>query len=141
MHNGFLLILFGASTSTGHHRTCRKLSRILFVQGVVSPKESKKNESIRNPKRSPITLSLVLALSGYYNKNTIDGVAYEQQKFISETNIKASDQINLEAWTSNVKVPADSVSDEDLLPGSETAIFFLSPQGQGSSLGSLSSGH
>lgn len=50
--------------------------------------------------------------------DTIDEVIYKQQKFFSHCS---------EAGEFKIKTWAESVSSEDLLPGSQTTLFFLCP--------------
>ena len=57
----------------------------------------------------------VLIHSGW---SIIDWVAYTQQKFISR---------NSGGWETKIKAPADLVSGEGSLLGSQTAVFLLHP--------------
>lgn len=61
----------------------------------------------------------VLVCPGCY---VTDGVAYKGQTFLPHSS---------GCWTSKVKVPADSMSGEGQLPGSQTAVFSLCPHVEG----------
>ena len=65
---------------------------------------------------TPAQISVWFCLSqfGLLQQTTIDWGAFKQEKCISH---------NSGSWKSKIKAPADSVSAEDLLSGSETAVI------------------
>ena len=69
-----------------------------------------KSTSLRNT--ASVSEGCILLHSGYYNKITINYVVYTQPTLISHSR---------RGWKSKIKEPAGSVSDEGLLPGSQTA--------------------
>ena len=69
-----------------------------------------KSTSLRNI--ASVSEGCILLHLGYYNKITISYVVYTQPTLISHSR---------RGWKSKIRAPAGSVSDEGLLPGSQTA--------------------